>query len=69
MAGIDVLKVNVDIALNVTDDTIQAVCGLLNVWQDTHPDKVVLLAPDGDAYRYQVCDVPEGQISRKRRRE
>ena len=67
MAVIGELQVN--IALNVTDDTIQAVCGLLNVWQDAHPGKIVLLAPDGDKYSYQVCDVPEGQISRKRRRE
>ena len=69
MARIDSLKVNVDIALNVTDDTIQAVCGLLNVWQDAHPGKIVLLVPDGDEYRYQVCDVTEWQISRKRIRE
>lgn len=65
MAIIGELQVNV--ALNVTDDTIQAVCGLLNVWQDAHPDKMVLLAPDGDKYSYQVCDVPDGQISRDRK--
>lgn len=67
MAEIGELKLNV--TLDVSEDTIQAVCGLLNVWQDAHPDKMVLLAPDGDMYRYQVCDVPDGQISRERKRE
>lgn len=66
MAVIGELKLNV--TLGVSDDTIQAVCGLLNVWQDAHPDKMVLLAPDGEKYSYQVCDVPDGQISRDRKR-
>ena len=53
--------------LDVSDDTLRAVCALLDVWQDAHPDKMVLLAPDGDKYRYQVCDVPDGHISRERK--
>lgn len=61
------LSIPVKLTLDVSDDTIQAVCGLLNVWQDVHPNRMVLLAPDGDKYSYQVCDVPDGQISRDRK--
>lgn len=67
MATVGEVRVPVRITMDVSDDTIRAVCVLLDVWQDAHPDKMVLLAPDGAKYSYQVCDVPDGQISRERK--
>ena len=49
-------EMHVEIKLCPTDETMQVLIGLLNMWQDAHPNKEVSLVPDGACYGYKIVD-------------
>ena len=38
------------------DETIAACLMMLNLWQEANPDKLVLLMPNGEKYRYEIME-------------
>ena len=48
--------IRMDIELVPGEDTMKAIIAMLNLWQDAHPDKMVMMVPQGDRYGYEIID-------------
>ena len=45
---------NLQINLCPSDETINVILMLLNMWQDANPGKMIAMVPAGDRYQYEI---------------
>lgn len=60
-------KIELPVILTVSDETLERVLKVLDIWQEANPGKMVGLVPAGDRYQYEVIELPEGHRIGKRR--
>lgn len=56
MKEVAVAEMQVKVNLIPTDETMEIIRGLLNMWQDANPMKEMRLVPEGDHYSYRIVD-------------
>lgn len=54
MASIDNLSIKV--RLSPDEETMQLILLMLNMWQDSHPNKTVAMVPAKDRYQYEIIE-------------
>ena len=54
MASIDNLSIKV--RLSPDEETMQLILLMLNMWQDSHPNKMVAMVHAKDRYQYEIIE-------------
>ena len=49
-------EIAVSIRLVPDEETMQVMLLLLNMWQDSNPDKMIAMLPDHDRYIYEIIN-------------